>query len=527
MLANALPGFRQFRFPSKLLTFTVLALTALAGQGWDALASGDRRTRRRVLAWSATFLVLTLTALALTGARRSELISWLESAKVTSEFGPFDARGAYEETRFGLVQAALVFGVALTIALKIGRYPRLAASLALIVLSADLVVANARYITTTPQTLMDTTPEVLALIDRAEKERPTPGPYRVHRTPIWSPISWIDIPSTDRARDFVTWERGTIQPKYAIPYGLQYTMTLGVAELYDYEWYFGGFYRTARSAAARFLSIKPESKIVVFPRRSFDMWNTRYFVLPYYARWADEHRGIASFLDRSERIVPPVDAFQGTGGDEKERAWVMNHDYQIRRNLDEYPRAWVVHDARSLRATRGMTREDRKLPMEEIMFSNDLFWEDSTRTVYDPRQFVWLEEDERPRLIRFLAGGRPGTGETVTVRHYQSDRVELEAVLDRPGVVVLADVFYPGWTLTIDGQPVPIFRANRMMRGAAVDAGNHTLIYRYDPASFRLGLIVSAAGLAALLLLSLWCTRAPLASSLAPETRFQPGLDSP
>src|SRR5262249_27328098 len=44
-LATVLPGFKQFRYPSKLLTFTALAVAGLAGLGWDRLAaSGSRRT---------------------------------------------------------------------------------------------------------------------------------------------------------------------------------------------------------------------------------------------------------------------------------------------------------------------------------------------------------------------------------------------------------------------------------------------------------------------------------------------------
>ena len=34
-LSTFLPGFRQFRFPAKLFTFTTLCLSALAGLGWD------------------------------------------------------------------------------------------------------------------------------------------------------------------------------------------------------------------------------------------------------------------------------------------------------------------------------------------------------------------------------------------------------------------------------------------------------------------------------------------------------------
>ena len=86
----------------------------------------------------------------------------------------------------------------------------------------------------------------------------------------------------------------------------------------------------------------------------------------------------------------------------------------------------------------------------------------------------------------------------MTVNRYEPQRVELTARLERPGVVVLADVYYPGWTLTIDGRPAPLYRANRMMRGAATASGTHTLVYTFQPRSFYVGLALSAVGLASL-----------------------------
>ncbi len=63
----------------------------------------------------------------------------------------------------------------------------------------------------------------------------------------------------------------------------------------------------------------------------------------------------------------------------------------------------------------------------------------------------------------------------------------LEVGLDSPGVVILADVDYPGWELAIDGTPAPIYRVNGVMRGAAVSSGSHRLVYTYAPQSFRIG----------------------------------------
>ena len=95
-------------------------------------------------------------------------------------------------------------------------------------------------------------------------------------------------------------------------------------------------------------------------------------------------------------------------------------------------------------------------------------------------------------------------------------RVELDVTLESPGIVVLADVYYPGWELTIDDVPAPIYRINRLMRGAAAGTGHHHLVFRYAPRSFRLGLMVSAVGLGSLVLLCLACYRRPVEASLVP-----------
>jgi len=63
-------------------------------------------------------------------------------------------------------------------------------------------------------------------------------------------------------------------------------------------------------------------------------------------------------------------------------------------------------------------------------------------------------------------------------------------------LVVLGDVFYPGWELTIDGRKSEIIRVNRMMRGAAVEAGTHRLVFAYNPRSFRIGMPVSLVAMA-------------------------------
>ena len=90
------------------------------------------------------------------------------------------------------------------------------------------------------------------------------------------------------------------------------------------------------------------------------------------------------------------------------------------------------------------------------------------------------------------------------------DRAELEASLESPGLVILADVYYPGWELTIDGNPAGIHAVNRLMRGAAVTAGKHRLSYYYAPRSFLIGRVASMIALGGLALLAIVCVLCPV-----------------
>lgn len=79
------------------------------------------------------------------------------------------------------------------------------------------------------------------------------------------------------------------------------------------------------------------------------------------------------------------------------------------------------------------------------------------------------------------------------------ERTALKTVVDTTSrtaaALVLADAYYPGWTAFIDGHPAEVFAANYAFRGVLVPAGNHTVEFVYHPASFQLGLTLSALAL--------------------------------
>jgi hypothetical protein len=71
------------------------------------------------------------------------------------------------------------------------------------------------------------------------------------------------------------------------------------------------------------------------------------------------------------------------------------------------------------------------------------------------------------------------------------DRVRVRVRLSRPGFLVVADAWDPGWRAGVDGASVPVLRANVAFRAIALPAGEHDVEMVYRPRSAAAGLLVS------------------------------------
>jgi Bacterial membrane protein YfhO len=127
---------------------------------------------------------------------------------------------------------------------------------------------------------------------------------------------------------------------------------------------------------------------------------------------------------------------------------------------------------------------------------------------FDARH-VAVTERPLPGLPQDRGGtARAGAGAADLVL-YQPERVVARAVAQRASLLVLTDVYYPGWKASVDGHSAPLQRVDYLLRGVLVPPGGHTIELRYEPASWRAGWIVSvlALGVVAILLLLGWRSR--------------------
>ena len=84
---------------------------------------------------------------------------------------------------------------------------------------------------------------------------------------------------------------------------------------------------------------------------------------------------------------------------------------------------------------------------------------------------------------------------TATIQHYGDHLVSIETEAEGARLLVLTDVYYPGWIASVDGVEVPVRRANYAFRAVSVPPGRHVVTFRYRPASVRYGAYLSLAGL--------------------------------
>jgi len=100
---------------------------------------------------------------------------------------------------------------------------------------------------------------------------------------------------------------------------------------------------------------------------------------------------------------------------------------------------------------------------------------------------------------------RGGWEGAATLTSYEANELHYDVESRDGGVLVFSEIYYPGWTCTVDGQDVPIGRVNYVLRAIRIDGGRHQVVLTFKPRSERIteGIAYSALGLLALLFVGL------------------------
>jgi hypothetical protein len=155
--------------------------------------------------------------------------------------------------------------------------------------------------------------------------------------------------------------------------------------------------------------------------------------------------------------------------------WELARDGDLRifRRREPLPRAWVA-------ATAEVVPEDGAI-LDRLLAPG-----------FDPRRTVLLERApaEPAGTASEQAAG------AVAIERFENGRLVLAAQMERPGWLVLSELYHAGWRVVVDGAPANLYRADYVLRAVPLARGRHTVDMRFLPTSFEVGAGISAGAAA-------------------------------
>ena len=112
---------------------------------------------------------------------------------------------------------------------------------------------------------------------------------------------------------------------------------------------------------------------------------------------------------------------------------------------------------------------------------------------FDPRRVAIIEENP-PFAVA------PAGANTAEITRHDLHQIDIAAQVKSPTILVLSEIYYPaGWKAYVDGKETRIFKTNYLLRGLFLRPGDHQIVFKFDPASYRAGKWISTLTLLLLL----------------------------
>lgn len=84
-----------------------------------------------------------------------------------------------------------------------------------------------------------------------------------------------------------------------------------------------------------------------------------------------------------------------------------------------------------------------------------------------------------------------------------ADYNEIEVCTDQPGILTVRDSYWPGWNVSVNGEPATVLQTNFVYRGVYLEEGCNRIVEEYLPESFEMGKLISTISLCGIILLTL------------------------
>ena len=102
-------------------------------------------------------------------------------------------------------------------------------------------------------------------------------------------------------------------------------------------------------------------------------------------------------------------------------------------------------------------------------------------------------------------------GDNIVLTSYKPNELRYKSHAAQPRVAVFSEIYFPwGWQVTIDGEVVKEARANYVLRALNVPAGEHEIVFRFDPKSLAVTENIAFASIGGIFLFIIAAVAVPL-----------------
>ena len=94
------------------------------------------------------------------------------------------------------------------------------------------------------------------------------------------------------------------------------------------------------------------------------------------------------------------------------------------------------------------------------------------------------------------------TGANIDLTEYKPNYIKYNSTTTKEGIAIFSEIYYDkGWNAYVNGELKPHFRANYVLRGMKIPAGNHVIEFKFEPAVYHVSERIALASSVVLLLL--------------------------
>ncbi|HUS02799.1 MAG TPA: YfhO family protein [Chitinophagaceae bacterium] len=110
---------------------------------------------------------------------------------------------------------------------------------------------------------------------------------------------------------------------------------------------------------------------------------------------------------------------------------------------------------------------------------------------FDPAQTAFIDRSQNATVPQLAFD----SSATIKLVKYTNDEIEYVSDAKSEQFAVFSEIYYnAGWNAYVDGKKMPHYKVNYLLRGMPVPGGHHTIVFKFEPASYKTGYTMATVG---------------------------------